>query len=120
MAVVSRKGVAVRQIASDLPVDAVIHQPKLDLDSIEKCGYEHFMLKEIFEQPKSIRDTVRGRLDMQTGAVKMAGLDSISDALLEAQRILIIGCGTSWHAGLVGEYLLEDLARMPVEVDYAS
>jgi len=120
MAVVSRKGVAVRQIASDLPVDAVIHQLKLDLDSIEKGGYEHFMLKEIFEQPKSIRDTVRGRLDMQTGAVKMAGLDSISDALLEAQRILIIGCGTSWHAGLVGEYLLEDLARIPVEVEYAS
>jgi len=120
MAVVSRKGVAVRQIASDLPVDAVIHQLKLDLDSIEKGGYEHFMLKEIFEQPKSIRDTVRGRLDMQTGAVKMAGLDGISDALLEAQRILIIGCGTSWHAGLVGEYLLEDLARIPVEVEYAS
>jgi glucosamine--fructose-6-phosphate aminotransferase (isomerizing) len=120
MAVVSRKGVAVRQIASDLPVDAVIHQLKLDLDSIEKGGYEHFMLKEIFEQPKSIRDTVRGRLDMQTGVVKMAGLDSISDALLEAQRILIIGCGTSWHAGLVGEYLLEDLARIPVEVEYAS
>jgi len=120
MAVVSRKGVAVRQIASDLPVDAVIHQLKLDLDSIEKGGYEHFMLKEIFEQPKSIRDTVRGRLDMQTGAVKMAGLDSIRDALLEAQRILIIGCGTSWHAGLVGEYLLEDLARIPVEVEYAS
>ena len=78
------------------------------------------MLKEIFEQPKSIRDTVRGRLEMQTGMVKMAGLDSISDALLEAQRILIIGCGTSWHAGLVGEYLLEDLARIPVEVEYAS
>ena len=78
------------------------------------------MLKEIFEQPKSIRDTVRGRLDMQTGMVKMAGLESISDALLEAQRILIIGCGTSWHAGLVGEYLLEDLARIPVEVEYAS
>jgi glucosamine--fructose-6-phosphate aminotransferase (isomerizing) len=120
MAVVSRKGVAVRQITSDLPVDAVIHQLKLDLDSIEKGGYEHFMLKEIFEQPKSIRDTVRGRLDVQTGMVKMAGLESISDALLEAQRILIIGCGTSWHAGLVGEYLLEDLARIPVEVEYAS
>jgi glucosamine--fructose-6-phosphate aminotransferase (isomerizing) len=101
-------------------VDATIHQLKLDLDAIEKGGYEHFMLKEIFEQPKSIRDTVRGRIDLKTGEVKMAGLEAISEALLEAQRILIIGCGTSWHAGLVGEYLLEDLARIPVEVEYAS
>jgi len=107
-------------VASDMPVDATIHQLKLDLDSIEKGGYEHFMLKEIFEQPKSIRDTVRGRIDLKTGVVKMAGLDAISEALLDAQRILIICCGTSWHAGLVGEYLLEDLARIPVEVEYAS
>lgn len=120
MAVLSRQGVSVRQIVSDLPVDATIHQLKLDLDSIEKGGYEHFMLKEIFEQPKSIRDTVRGRVNLKTGQVKMAGLDSIHDALMEAQRILIIGCGTSWHAGLVGEYLIEDLARVPVEVEYAS
>jgi glucosamine--fructose-6-phosphate aminotransferase (isomerizing) len=120
MAVLSRQGVQVREIASDLPVDATIHQLKLDLDSIEKGGYEHFMLKEIFEQPKSIRDTVRGRIDLKTGVVKMAGLDAISESLLDAQRILIIGCGTSWHAGLVGEYLLEDLARIPVEVEYAS
>ncbi len=78
------------------------------------------MIKEIFEQPKSILDTVRGRLNFKTGEVKMAGLDAISDKLLGAQRILIIGCGTSWHAGLVGEYLIEDLARIPVEVEYAS
>jgi len=120
MAVLSRQGVQVREIASDIPVDATIHQLKLDLDSIEKGGYEHFMLKEIFEQPKSIRDTVRGRIDLKTGVVKMAGLDAISESLLDAQRILIIGCGTSWHAGLVGEYLMEDLARIPVEVEYAS
>ena len=120
MAVIQRNGVVVRKIASDLPVDNVIHQLQLDLAAIEKGGFDHFMIKEIFEQPKSILDTVRGRLNFKTGEVKMAGLDAISDKLLGAQRILIIGCGTSWHAGLVGEYLIEDLARIPVEVEYAS
>ena len=120
MAVIQRSGVVVRKIASDLPVDNVIHKLQLDLAAIEKGGFDHFMIKEIFEQPKSILDTVRGRLNFKTGEVKMAGLDAISDKLLGAQRILIIGCGTSWHAGLVGEYLIEDLARIPVEVEYAS
>lgn len=120
MAVIQRSGVVVRKIASDLPVDNVIHKLQLDLAAIEKGGFDHFMIKEIFEQPKSILDTVRGRLNFKTGEVKMAGLDAISDKLLGAQRILIIGCGTSWHAGLVGEYLIEDLARLPVEVEYAS
>ena len=120
MAVIQRNGVVVRKIASDLPVDNVIHQLQLDLAAIEKGGFDHFMIKEIFEQHKSILDTVRGRLNFKTGEVKMAGLDAISDKLLGAQRILIIGCGTSWHAGLVGEYLIEDLARIPVEVEYAS
>ncbi len=120
MAVIQRSGVVVRKIASDLPVDNVIHKLQLDLAAIEKGGFDHFMIKEIFEQPKSILDTVRGRLNFKTGEVKMAGLDAVSDKLLSAQRILIIGCGTSWHAGLVGEYLIEDLARIPVEVEYAS
>ncbi|PHX84254.1 MAG: glutamine--fructose-6-phosphate transaminase (isomerizing) [Flavobacteriales bacterium] len=120
MAVIQRSGVVVRKIASDLPVDNVIHKLQLDLAAIEKGGFDHFMIKEIFEQPKSILDTVRGRLNFKTGEVKMAGLDAISDKLLGAQRILVIGCGTSWHAGLVGEYLIEDLARIPVEVEYAS
>lgn len=120
MAVVQRSGVVVRKIANDLPVDSVIHQLQLDLAAIEKGGFDHFMIKEIFEQPKSILDTVRGRLNFKTGEVKMAGLDAISDKLLNAQRILVIGCGTSWHAGLVGEYLIEDLARVPVEVEYGS
>ncbi len=120
MAVIQRSGVVVRKIASDLPVDNVIHKLQLDLAAIEKGGFDHFMIKEIFEQPKSILDTVRGRLNFKTGEVKMAGLDAVSDKLLGAQRILIIGCGTSWHAGLVGEYLIEDLARIPVEVEYAS
>jgi glucosamine--fructose-6-phosphate aminotransferase (isomerizing) len=120
MAVIQRSGVVVRKIESDLPVNNVIHKLQLDLAAIEKGGFDHFMIKEIFEQPKSILDTVRGRLNFKTGEVKMAGLDAISDKLLGAQRILIIGCGTSWHAGLVGEYLIEDLARIPVEVEYAS
>ncbi|MEY3941205.1 MAG: hypothetical protein RIR07_91 [Bacteroidota bacterium] len=120
MAVVQRSGVVVRKVANDLPVDSVIHQLQLDLAAIEKGGFDHFMIKEIFEQPKSILDTVRGRLNFATGEVKMAGLDAVSDKLLNAQRILVIGCGTSWHAGLVGEYLIEDLARIPVEVEYGS
>ena len=120
MAVVQRSGVVVRKVANDLPVDSVIHQLQLDLAAIEKGGFDHFMIKEIFEQPKSILDTVRGRLNFKTGEVKMAGLDAVSDKLLNAQRILVIGCGTSWHAGLVGEYLIEDLARIPVEVEYGS
>jgi len=120
MAVVQRSGVVVRKIANDMPVDNVIHQLQIDLAAIEKGGFDHFMIKEIFEQPKSILDTVRGRLNFKTGEVKMAGLDAISDKLLNAQRIIVIGCGTSWHAGLVGEYLIEDLARVPVEVEYGS
>lgn len=120
MAVIQRSGVVVRSIANDMPVDNVIHQLQIDLAAIEKGGFDHFMIKEIFEQPKSILDTVRGRLNFKTGEVKMAGLDAISDKLLNAQRIIVIGCGTSWHAGLVGEYLIEDLARIPVEVEYAS
>lgn len=120
MAVIQRSGVVVRSIANDMPVDNVIHQLQIDLAAIEKGGFDHFMIKEIFEQPKSILDTVRGRLNFKTGEVKMAGLDAISDKLLKAQRIIVIGCGTSWHAGLVGEYLIEDLARIPVEVEYAS
>ena len=120
MAVIQRTGVVVRTIANDMPVDNVIHQLQIDLAAIEKGGFDHFMIKEIFEQPKSILDTVRGRLNFKTGEVKMAGLDAISDKLLNAQRIIVIGCGTSWHAGLVGEYLIEDLARVPVEVEYGS
>ena len=120
MAILSTNGVSIRTIESDQPVDAVIHKLQMDLDSIEKGGYDHFMLKEIFEQPTSILNTIRGRLFVNNAQVRMAGLDAISDKLEKANRILIIGCGTSWHAGLVGEYIIEDLARIPVEVEYAS
>lgn len=120
MAIISTSGISIRTIESDQPVDAVIHKLKMDLDSIEKGGYDHFMLKEIFEQPTSILNTIRGRLFENNAQIRMAGLNAISDKLEKANRILIIGCGTSWHAGLVGEYIIEDLARIPVEVEYAS
>jgi glutamine---fructose-6-phosphate transaminase (isomerizing) len=97
-----------------------VQELQMELENLEKGGYEHFMLKEINEQPRSIRDSLRGRMDPHTGQIKMAGIDEFEKKLLNAQRIIIIGCGTSWHAGLVGEYLIEELARIPVEVEYAS
>lgn len=120
IAIISKNGISIRTIESDLPVDAVIHKLQMDLDSIEKGGYDHFMLKEIFEQPTSISNTISGRLNIKNCEVRISGLDEISDNLISADRIIIIGCGTSWHAGIVGEYLIEDLGRVPVEVEYAS
>ncbi len=95
---------------------------KLDMEigEIEKNGYDHFMLKEIFEQPRSIKDTFRGRINKEMTEIQLGGLYTVLPQLEKAKRIIIIGCGTSWHAGLVGEYLIEDLARIPVEVEYAS
>ncbi|EPR68192.1 glutamine--fructose-6-phosphate transaminase (isomerizing) [Cyclobacterium qasimii] len=95
---------------------------KLDMElaAIEKGGYEHFMLKEIFEQPTAIFDCLRGRLDAKSGTITMGGIDQHLDLLKEAKRIIIVGCGTSWHAGLLAEYVLEELCRIPVEVEYAS
>ncbi|NOU17024.1 MAG: glutamine--fructose-6-phosphate transaminase (isomerizing) [Bacteroidales bacterium] len=92
----------------------------LDIEEIEKGGFDHFMLKEIFEQPRSIHDTFRGRISPNMDEIHLGGLYHVLPRLIEAKRIVIIGCGTSWHAGLVGEYLLEELARVPVEVEYAS
>jgi glucosamine--fructose-6-phosphate aminotransferase (isomerizing) len=93
---------------------------EINLESIEKGGFEHFMLKEIYEQPRSILDSFRGRAHVNDAAIAMAGIDKFEDKLKNIKRIIIIGCGTSWHAGLVGEYLFEDFARIPVEVEYAS
>lgn len=95
---------------------------KLDMElaAIEKGGYEHFMLKEIFEQPTAVFDCLRGRLDAKKGTITMGGIDQHLDLLREAKRIIIVGCGTSWHAGLLAEYVLEELCRIPVEVEYAS
>jgi glucosamine--fructose-6-phosphate aminotransferase (isomerizing) len=93
---------------------------ELGISEIEKQGFDHFMLKEIFEQPRSIQDTFRGRIRPDTNEIRLGGLHNVKDQLVNAKRIVVIACGTSWHAGLVGEYLIEDLARIPVEVEYAS
>jgi len=97
-----------------------IHALEMQLETIEKGGFDHFMLKEIYEQPRSIRDNMRGRLNLELGEVTLGGIIDYQNKILNAQRIIIVACGTSWHAGLVGEYLIEDLARIPVEVEYAS
>ena len=115
-----RKQISVRKISNAQKINPFIHELQLSLDEIEKGGYDHFMLKEIYEQPKAIRDTYRGRLRRDPGLIKMAGVDDHVDKFLNAKRIIIVACGTSWHAGLVGEYLFEDLARINVEVEYAS
>ncbi|MDD3740474.1 MAG: glutamine--fructose-6-phosphate transaminase (isomerizing) [Bacteroidales bacterium] len=92
----------------------------LKLDEIEKNGFDHYMLKEIYEQPRSIRDTYRGRLNFESKYLKLGGLHNVFEELTDAKRIMIIACGTSWHAGLVGEYLFEEFTRIPTEVEYAS
>ena len=97
-----------------------IQEIEFNLENIEKGGYEHFMLKEIFEQPRSILDSFRGRIHLPDARITMAGIDMFEDKIKNLDRIVIIGCGTSWHAGLVGEYLFEDIARIPCEVEYAS
>jgi glucosamine--fructose-6-phosphate aminotransferase (isomerizing) len=114
------KDIEVRKIMDDTIVDANIEELKISLEQIEKGGYDHFMLKEIHEQPKAITDTYRGRMLPDKGIIRMAGVDDNMERFLNADRIIIIACGTSWHAGLVGEYLFEDMARIPVEVEYAS
>ena len=112
-------GLRIRTISNDI-ITPEVHALEMEIESIEKGGYEHFMLKEIFEQPQSIRDSIRGRINLQLGEIKMQGIDDHWDRWKNASRIVIIGCGTSWHAGLVAEYLFEEFARIPVEVEYAS
>ena len=112
--------IQVRKILDDSSVKTNIQELKLSLDQIEKGGYDHFMIKEIYEQPKAIIDTYRGRMLPDQGIIKMSGIDNHLPKFLNAERIIIIACGTSWHAGLVGEYLIEEFARIPVEVEYAS
>ncbi len=119
VAIVSRDGLILKTI-NNTKLEPRIETLDLGINEIEKNGYDHFMLKEIFEQPKSIKDTFRGRIDADESYVRLGGLYAVEDKLLKAKRIIIIGCGTSWHAGMVGEYLLEDVARVSVEVEYAS
>ena len=97
-----------------------IQKLEIKLENIEKDGFPHFMLKEIYEQPKSIVDTMRGRLDLINNDIKLGGISEYSNKLINSKRIIIVACGTSWHAGLIGEYILEDFTRIPVEVEYAS
>ncbi|AGC76339.1 glucosamine--fructose-6-phosphate aminotransferase (isomerizing) [Nonlabens dokdonensis] len=121
MAVVrTHKEMKVRKIHDDSLVDPYVQELQMNLEQIEKGGYDHFMLKEIYEQPDAIRDTFRGRMLVDQGLIKMAGIDDHIDKFLNAKRIIIVACGTSWHAGLVAEYVFEELARIPVEVEYAS
>ena len=112
--------VRVRKIKDDKRIEPYIQELKMNLEEIEKGGYEHFMLKEIYEQPKAILDTFRGRMISKDAIIKMAGIEDHINKFLNADRIIIVACGTSWHAGLVSEYIFEDLARIPVEVEYAS
>jgi glutamine---fructose-6-phosphate transaminase (isomerizing) len=102
------------------PVTKEIEQVSWELDEIEKSGHEHFMLKEIFEQPETLRDTMRGRLLQEEGKVRLGGVTLSADELKSIENITIIACGTSWHSGLLGEYMLEEVTRIPVEVEYAS
>jgi len=119
---VIRKGkkIKIRKISDDSIVVPYIQELQLNLEQIEKDGYDHFMLKEIHEQPNAITDTYRGRMLVNEGIIRMAGIDDNMERFLNAERIIIVACGTSWHAGLVAEYVFEELSRIPVEVEYAS
>ena len=114
------KPIKVRKIKDDTLVDPYVQELKMNLEQIEKGGYDHFMLKEIYEQPSVIKDTYRGRLLANKGIIQMAGVEDNLEKFLNAERIIIVACGTSWHAGLVAEYIFEEFARIPVEVEYAS
>ena len=121
MAIVSiKKPLKIRKIKDDSLVDPYIQELQMNLEQIEKGGYDHFMLKEIYEQPNVIKDTYRGRLHANEGLIQMAGVEDNLEKFLNAPRITIVACGTSWHAGLVAEYVFEEFTRIPVEVEYAS
>ena len=121
MAVLSKSGkINIKNIVSDEPINPYVEELQWSLNSIQKGGFEHFMLKEIHEQPKAVSDTLRGRLLVHQGKIKINSLNEHKEKFLNAKRIIIVACGTSWHAGLVGEYLFEYFIRIPVEVEYAS
>jgi glucosamine--fructose-6-phosphate aminotransferase (isomerizing) len=112
--------IEVRKVKDGSEVNPLVHALDMDLSQIEKEGFDHFMLKDIYEQPKAITDTYRGRLLANEGIVRMAGIEEYIEKFKSADRIIIIACGTSWHAGLVAEYIFEEITRVPVEVEYAS
>jgi len=115
----SRTQMEIRDL-SNIELTPYVQELELELEAIEKGGYEHFMLKEIYEQPRSIANCMRGRIHAKDTLISLGGISAYSDQLAKAKRIIIVSCGTSWHAGLVGEYLIEEYARIPVEVEYAS
>ena len=119
MAILTRQGVITKTIQNKV-IEKQVQKITMELEDIEKQGFEHYMLKEIFEQPKTIMDTMRGRILREEGLVKLGGLAEVEDKLIRAGRIIIVASGTSWHAGLIGEYLIEEFCRIPVEVEYAS
>lgn len=119
VAVVTSDAVETKTL-DDVKIRKSVEELTFELEQIERGGYDHFMLKEIYEQPETIRNAMRGRLFPQEGIVKLGGLEHVMDKLLNARRIILVGCGTSWHAGLVGEYMLEQIAKIPTEVEYAS
>ncbi|NTW56136.1 MAG: glutamine--fructose-6-phosphate transaminase (isomerizing) [Chlorobiaceae bacterium] len=119
LAVVTKEGYTVKNI-ENVRQEKIVTEIDFSIEKIEKGGFEHFMLKEIFEQPAVMQDVMRGRVRLGEGRVFLGGIEDYLDRLKQAKRILICACGTSWHAGLIGEYLIEEFARIPVEVDYAS
>ena len=119
IAVIDRDGLDIKN-SDNIPSTPYVQTLDMELEAIEKGGYEHFMLKEIYEQPKSIADCMRGRLNAKNGSVVLGGIREYTNKLVSAERIIIIACGTSWHAGLTAEYFFEEFCRIPVEVEYAS
>lgn len=113
------KDLSIKTLGNEVATHTV-HQIELEIEQLEKGGYDHFMLKEIFEQPTTIAECMRGRMNAEEGWVRLGGMDEHLKRLVNADRMIILGCGTSWHAGMIAEYLIEDLARLPVEVEYAS
>ncbi len=119
MATITRDGYTVHR-PSHGPVSRPVDRVDWNLDEVERGGYPHFMLKEIMEQPQTLRETMRGRLLEEDGMVRLGGLTGMDEELRQIERVIILGCGTSWHSGLIGEYMLEDIARIPTDVEYAS
>ncbi|HTR81296.1 MAG TPA: glutamine--fructose-6-phosphate transaminase (isomerizing) [Bacteroidota bacterium] len=119
IAVISAKGVSVKDI-NDMTVERDPEEIDTELEELERSGFPHFMLKEIFEQPKTIQNALRGRIDESRGTAVLGGISDFFPRMLDARRLIIVGCGTSWHAGLIGEYMLEQYVNIPVEVEYAS
>ena len=116
----NHKDTLFRKIVDDSKISPTINKLELSLDKIEKQGFDHYMLKEIYEQPKAIQDTLRGRLNISKGIIKLSGIDDYINKFLSAKKITIIACGTSWHSALVAEYMFEKIARIPTEIEYAS